>query len=254
MDVWDAIILGVIEGITEFLPISSTGHLILANRLLGNPDTPFVKSFEIAIQAGAILAVAMLYARTLLLDRGLLLKIGAAFLPTALIGYFLYPWIKGYLLGSSAVVAWALLLGGIFLIAFERFHSSEKATRELEEITYSQAVLIGIAQSFAVVPGVSRAAATILGGLAIGIQRTAIVEFSFLLAIPTMFAATGLDLIQAAPAFTKEEGMVLAVGVGISFLSAWAAVRFLLNYIRRRDFTAFGIYRIVIALAWFAWM
>ncbi|MCK5082931.1 MAG: undecaprenyl-diphosphate phosphatase, partial [Candidatus Omnitrophica bacterium] len=193
---WQTILLGIVEGITEFLPISSTGHLILTSRLLNIPQSDFLSSFQIAIQLGAILAVVLLYARSLILEWEILKRVMAAFIPTAVIGLTFYKVIKQYLMGSELVVAWALLIGGVILIIFESFYKEkETSLGEISALSYKQAILIGVFQSFAMVPGVSRSAATIIGGLSLGLKRKTIVEFSFLLAVPTMVAATGLDII-----------------------------------------------------------
>ena len=250
MDVAHAIIFGIVEGITEFLPISSTGHLMLTARYLGIAQTEFVKSFEIAIQSGAILAVVALYWKTLLKGGDIWRKILTAFLPTAVIGALLYKIIKRFLLDSSTLVLWALFLGGMLLILFERFHKEkENATVALSEISYPQALLIGCFQSIAIIPGVSRAAATIVGGLILGLKRKTIVEFSFLLAVPTMCAAMALDLVKSAHAFSLDQFSALAVGLVVSFAVALVAIRFLLVFIQRHTFVPFGIYRMLVALA-----
>jgi undecaprenyl-diphosphatase len=246
--VWlEVVILGAVEGLTEFLPVSSTGHLILAERLLQLPVNDFWKSFTVVIQLGAILAVLALYWRKLFLNSAIFKRIIVAWLPTAIVGSTLYSLIKQYLLGSETVVLWALALGGIGLIFFEKFYqASGEAVREINQLTYSQAFLIGLAQSVAVVPGVSRAAATILGGLAIGLKRSVIVEFSFLLAIPTMAAATALDLFKTGTQFSDREWGLLAVGCSVSFLAALMAARWLIKYIARHNFLIFGWYRLAL--------
>ncbi len=250
MDILQAIIFGIVEGITEFLPISSTGHLMLTAWYLGIAQTEFVKSFEIAIQFGAILAVAALYWKTLFSGWNIWKKILAAFLPTAVIGALLYKIVKRFLLDSNTVVLWALFLGGIFLVLFECFHrEKENAAAEVSEISYAQAFLIGLCQSLAIIPGVSRAAATIVGGLFFGLKRKAIVEFSFLLAIPTMGAAMTLDLVKSAHAFSPDQFLVLAAGLVVSFVVALAAIRFLLVFIKKHTFVPFGIYRILLSVA-----
>lgn len=251
MNLFDAAILGLVEGITEFLPISSTGHLILASTLLHLPSTAFLKSFEIAIQLGAILAVPVLYFRSFL-SRTTLLKLIVAFIPTGIIGLIAYHFVKTYLLGNDAVVVWSLALGGLALIVFEWWQKGrEQPEGTVVQITYRQAFFVGLFQSIAIIPGVSRSAASIVGGLALGIPRAAIVEFSFLLAVPTMLAATGLDLVKNAGAFASADFMLLAVGFIVSFIVALASIRFLLAYIRRYSFIPFGVYRILAALAFF---
>lgn len=253
MDLLKAIIFGIVEGITEFLPISSTGHLILTARLLGISQTDFLKSFEIAIQLGAILSVVVLYWRSLLVDLKVLRRVITAFIPTAIIGLIFYKVLKGFLLGSNAVVLWSLFLGGIFLIIFELIYCErQKATEGLSDISYLQSFLIGIFQSIAIIPGISRSAATIYGGLILGLKRRTIVEFSFLLAVPTMLAATSFDLVKTAATFSIGQFIFLLIGFVTSFVVALFSIKFLLNFIKRHNFIYFGIYRIIIALLfWF---
>ncbi len=249
MNFIDAIILGIVEGITEFLPVSSTGHLILTSRVIHLEQTAFLKSFEIAIQLGAILSVIVLYGKTLIKETRVLKRILTAFVPTAIIGFILYKIIKKFLLGNSWVVVWALFLGGVFLIVFEWFHKDKKeAADKLVNITYPQALIIGVFQALAVVPGVSRSAATIVGGLLLGLSRKTIVEFSFLLAIPTMLAATAYDLMKNASVFTFDRVMFLGVGFSVSFIVALVSIKFLLYFIKKYTFTSFGVYRIIIAV------
>ncbi|MCM8812863.1 MAG: undecaprenyl-diphosphatase UppP [Candidatus Omnitrophica bacterium] len=255
MNLWQVIILGLVEGITEFLPISSTGHMMLTASLLKIPTTEFLKTFEIFIQLGAICSVIVLYWRVLTARRELIKKIVAAFIPTAVIGLFLYKIVKKYLLQSPAVVPWALLIGGIVIILFERYYGKKSGPAvPPPEISYRQAVLIGLFQAIAVIPGVSRSAATIIGGLAVGINRHAIVEFSFLLAIPTMLAAAVLDLVKTAGTFSRSEIMQLVVGFFVAFVTAIGAIKFLLAYIKTNNFIPFGIYRIIAALLFLLWM
>ncbi len=250
MDIIQALILAVVEGITEFLPISSTGHLVLAAELLKIPQTEFVKSFEVIIQLGAILAIVLIYFKRLLQSRKLWPIIILAFIPTAIVGFTLYPLIKSVLLGNTQVTLWALFLGGIVLIIWEFFYKEQPHhINEVEKLTYKKALLIGVFQSFSVVPGVSRAASTIIGGLTVGLTRKAAVEMSFFLAVPTMVAATGLDLIKSEFSFSANEWMVLAVGFIGAFITAMFAVKFFLQYIAKHTFVAFGIYRILLAIA-----
>ena len=248
MSFLEAVIFGIVEGITEFLPISSTGHLIITGELLSLPQTDFLKSFEIAIQFGAILSVVVLYWRSFLLDFETLKRVIVAFVPTALIGFLLYGLIKNVLLDSVHVVLWALLVGGVAIIFFERWHKEDcDGNSDIKSLPYKKAAIIGLFQAIAVIPGVSRAAATILGGLWLGLKRKTIVEFSFLLAVPTMLAATIFDLLQSAPAFSAQELQSLAIGFVSSFVVAIFAIKFLLRFIIRHDFKAFGWYRIILA-------
>jgi len=248
-----ALVLGIVEGVTEFLPVSSTGHLILAADLLGLTETEFLKSFEIAIQLGAILAVVATSWRRFL-DRAVLARVAVAFLPTAVIGLALYGFIKKHLLGNELVVVWALVLGGLALIAFERFRPPMKHVKtDLSSMSFTHAVLIGLSQSLAIIPGTSRSASTILGGMALGWSRAAIVEFSFLLAVPTMAAATGLDLLKSGFDYSLGEYELLAIGFVAAYVVATGVVRWFLSYVRKNDFAAFGFYRIFAAFAfwWF---
>jgi len=249
MDYLHAIILSIIEGITEFLPISSTGHMILASKLLNIVQTDFVKSFEIIIQLGAIFAVIFLYWKTITKNLEVWKKIITAFIPTAIIGFLLFKIIKNYLLGNSLITVIALLIGGILLIILEKIYKeNEHHIENIEKISYKNAFLVGVFQSISVIPGVSRSAATIIPALFLGTKRKAAVEFSFLLAIPTMLAASGLDIIKSNFSFTLFEYSILVVGFIGSFLVAILAVKFLINFIKKHTLIPFGIYRIILAI------
>jgi len=253
MDILHSLIFGVIEGITEFLPISSTAHMVLAAKVMGISQTEFVKSFEIVIQFGAILSVIALYWKRFLVDMESLKRIIAAFIPTAIIGFILYKLIKTYLIGNETVIVWSLLLGGLILIVFEMFHKEKgSALDDISKLPYSKCVTIGLFQSLAMVPGVSRSAATIIGGLSLGLKRSTIVEFSFLLAVPTMLAASALDLLKSGGGFSASQFGVLAVGFIISFIVAIASIRFFIGYIKKHTFIPFGVYRIIAALVFMA--
>jgi undecaprenyl-diphosphatase len=251
MTFFDAAILGIVEGFTEFLPISSTGHLILTSTLLGLEDSAVLGSFMIAIQLGAILAVVALFFRRFF-NLSLLVKLGIAFIPTGLIGLLVYPFVKSFLIGNEVVVVWSLFIGGIALIAFEYLHGDRSLPSEFEDplhdITHRQSLVIGLFQAIAIIPGVSRSGATILGGLALGLSRRAIVEFSFLLAVPTMLAATGYDMLHSASLFRMDQFALLAVGFGVSCVVALLSLKLLLSFVRRYSFVPFGVYRIVIAV------
>jgi len=244
-----ALIIGIVEGITEFLPISSTAHMILTSHILGLADDPFVKSFEIIIQLGAILSVVALYWRKLL-DRDLLVKTAVAFVPTVIVGLTVYKALKAYLLGNLYVVLGSLLIGGVALIVFSRVTTATDEEVDFSRISYRQALLIGLFQAIAIIPGVSRSAATIVGGSLVGVPRRTIVEFSFLLAIPTMAAATGLELIKGYKDLAGHFD-VLAVGFVVSFFTALLAIKSFINYVKKHSFAAFGWYRIVLAVAYF---
>jgi undecaprenyl-diphosphatase len=249
MNLFQTLILSVVEGLTEFIPVSSTGHMILAANLLHIADTEFVKSFEIIIQLGAILAVTILYFRKLIKNRDLWLKLITAFLPTAIIGFTLYKVVKNILLGNPLIVVISLFIGGVILILIDKFYRDK--TEILSNLTYKQVFIIGIFQSLSIIPGVSRSAATIIGGLIVGLNRNESVEFSFLLAIPTMIAATSLDLIKTAYNFSTPQYELLAIGLGVSFVTGLIAIRSFIGYVKKRKFVAFGIYRIVLSLIYY---
>ncbi len=246
----DALLLAIVEGITEFLPISSTGHLILVTNLLAISQTDFVKSFEIFIQLGAICAVVFLYWKTLLNSPKILKQILIAFLPTALLGFTLYKLIKEFLLGNAVITIAALLIGGILLIILELLYKEkEHHYGSLEHIPLKTAFLMGACQSIAMIPGVSRSAATIIGALLLGTKRKAAVEFSFVLAIPTMLAASSLDILKGSYfLYSSEQTIMLLIGFLGSFGVAIIAIKFLLQYIQHHSFILFGIYRIVLSL------
>lgn len=249
MSIFHSIILAVVEGITEFLPISSTGHLILTSNLLGINQTDFVKSFEIIIQLGAILAVIYLYLPSFLSHRNLWPKLVAAFLPAAIIGFTLFKFIKGFLLGNTLVTLLSLFIGGLLLIILELIHrEKEHHLDEVSQLDYRQAVTIGIFQSFSIIPGVSRSATTIVGGLLVGLKRRAAVEFSFLLAVPTMLAATTLDLYQSQFSFTPDQLTAIAIGFIVSFITAVFSIKFLISFVKKHTFIPFGIYRIALSI------
>ena len=256
MGIFDAIILSIIEGITEFLPISSTGHLVLTSYALHIPQTNFVKSFEIIIQLGAILAIVVLYWNTLIRNLNVWKRLFIAFIPTAIVGLTLYKLIKNILIGNPMITVIALLLGGVALIVIDYFHKEhEEHIDNIEKISYKNSFIIGIFQSLSIVPGVSRAAATIIGGLLTGAKRKTAVEFSFLLAIPTMIAATALDLKENNFSFNEQEIMLLGVGLLGSFIVALLAVKFFVQYVQNHGFVLFGIYRILLALIfWFIFL
>ncbi|OGH11682.1 MAG: undecaprenyl-diphosphatase UppP [Candidatus Levybacteria bacterium RIFCSPLOWO2_01_FULL_36_13] len=249
MDLIDVIIFSVVEGITEFLPISSTGHLILTSKILLIPQSTFVKDFEIIIQLGAILSIIYLYFDKLIKNKEVWKKILTAFIPTALVGFILFKFIKDFLLGNLYLTLTSLLLGGVLLIILEIIYKEkDNHVEEIEKISYSKAFIIGLFQSLAIVPGVSRSAATIIPALFLGTKRKTAAEFSFLLAIPTMLAATGLDLIKSEFTFSINEWVILAVGFIGNFITALLVVKWFLVYIQNHSFIAFGIYRILVAL------
>jgi undecaprenyl-diphosphatase len=243
------LILSIVEGLTEFLPISSTGHLILASKLLGIMESDFTKTFEIVIQLGAIMAIVVLYFKKFISSLNMIKKLVVAFIPTAVVGFTLYPLIKNVLLGSSAITLNALFWGGVALVGIEWFLKHKKSEAKNEsEVTYKQALIIGTFQSLSVVPGVSRAAATIVGGLLTGLDRATATEFSFLLAVPTMLAASTLDVYKSRELLLSGNLPMLVIGTLLSFVFAMLAVKFLVQYVKKHDFTIFGVYRIALSL------
>lgn len=245
MDLLQSLVLALIEGVTEFLPISSTGHLVIASKFLNLAQTDFVKTFEISIQSGAILAAVFLYWREVFLNKKIFRNVIYAFIPTALIGFVLYRIIKTYLIGNLNVTLFMLVVGGIAIILLEKYFRKKAQMLNIENLSTVQSLAIGAFQSLAVIPGVSRAAATILSGVGIGLKREEATKFSFMLAIPTMFAATGYDLFKTAGSFDSSELNILFVGFTASFISAIFTIKWLISFVQRRTLIAFGVYRIV---------
>jgi undecaprenyl-diphosphatase len=255
MTLLHAVLLSIVEGVTEFLPVSSTGHLVVISELLGIHPTRFTTSFEIFIQLGAILAVGVLYGRTLLRERAVWLRVAAAFVPTAVVGLAFYKFIKETLLTDPRVTVWALGVGGVALILFEWWYArrpEETHFGSVSQLSWQKTAAVGLFQSLSVVPGVSRAAATIIGGLVMGWNRKAAVEFSFLLAVPTMLAASGLDLLKSGASFSRNEFILLTVGFVSSFFVAYVVVKWFVRFIQTHTFVPFGVYRILFAI--FLWI
>ena len=248
MNIIQSIILSIIEGLTEFLPISSTGHMILASSIMNIPEDAFVKTFEISIQIGAIMAIVLLYAKRFLQGISIYLKLAIAFIPTGIIGFLAYPYIKTYLF-NPIIVSISLVLGGIDLILIDKkVVGQESKTAELENISYKNAFFIGLFQSISMIPGVSRAAATIVGGIFNGLDKKQAIEFSFLLAVPTMFAATGYDLYKTTIGFSGHEIFLMSLGLVVAFITAWIAVKVFVKIVQNYGFKYFGYYRIIIGI------
>ena len=264
-----AIILGIIEGLTEFLPISSTGHLIVFDRLLGfrsmlvNPDK--AELFEIVIQLGAILAIGAIFRKPLLsslFSKSLETKAGKlrthlliAFLPAAIIGVLTHKFITTYLFGPLTIGI-TLIVGGIIIIIIEKTTREDKRTLVIDTLTWKDALVIGLAQSLSLVPGTSRAAATIMGAMLRGVKRASATEFSFLLAFPTMLAASVYELMKYRDLLTKDVIGMIMIGFITSFVVALAVVAWFIRYVQRHPFTGFGFYRIIfgalVLALWFA--
>ena len=251
MDIIQTVVLAIIEGLTEFLPISSTGHLILASDFLNIRQTDFLKSFEIYIQLGAILSVLFLYLGKLK-KKEVILPALTAFLPTAAMGFLLYGTVKNFLLGNTLITLAALFWGGVFIILIEYFYKErEHHVESIEKISLKNSFIIGLFQSVSLVPGVSRAAATIIGARLMGVRRKTAAEFSFILALPTMLSASILDLIKSDLAFTTNETLLIILGFVSSFVVATLAIKFFVDYIQNHSFIIFGIYRIILSILFY---
>jgi undecaprenyl-diphosphatase len=247
MTLVDSIILGIVEGITEFLPISSTAHMIIVSTLLGLKQTVSNVAFEVIIQLGATLAIVMIYLDKInFKEFELWKKVILAFLPLAVIGFLLRHQIKELFTVTTA--AWMFIIGGIVFFIVEKLYNEENKINEVEKISYKQALLIGFFQVFALIPGTSRSGATIVGGMLSGLTRKTAADFSFLLAIPTMFAASGYELLKNIHNFKDQNGIVLAVGFIVSFVSAYIAVKWFLKFVKKYTLIPFGVYRIVFGL------
>ena len=245
-----AIVLAIIEGITEFLPVSSTGHMIIGSSVMGIADESFTKTFTVAIQLGAILSVLVLYWKKFIQSIDFYKKLLIAFIPTAILGILLNDYIDA-LLGNVIVVAFSLLIGGIiFLLLDSWFHrAEEKGSNELN--SDASAFKIGMFQVISMIPGVSRSAATIIGGLTQNLNKRAAAEFSFFLAVPTMFAATVYKLFKfykSGGGISHEQLNLLLIGNFVAFLVALIAIKAFINYLISNGFKVFGYYRIIIGL------
>lgn len=244
MTLFEAIVIAVVEGITEFLPISSTGHMIIAEALLGMDIDEFTKAFTVNIQFGAILSVVVLYWRRFLQSWTFYQKLFVAFLPAAAIGFLAGDFIDS-LLENVMVVAIMLLIGGILLLFVDKWFNKEK---ENQEITYPTAFKIGLWQCIAMIPGVSRSAATIIGGMQQKLSRTNAAEFSFFLAVPTMAAASAYKLLKDYKHITAENLDILIIGNIVAFVVALIAIKTFITFLQKHGFRVFGWYRIVLGL------
>ena len=249
MGIFDSIILGIIEGFTEFLPISSTGHLIVASEFLGINQTSITKAFEVIIQFAAILAVFFNYRDKFTLKKiDLWTKVLIAFLPIGTVGYLFSHQIKE--LFSIEVVATMFIIGGVIFLVVEKFFIPQERAMldDIEQVSYKQAGWIGFAQIFALIPGTSRAGSTIIGALLVGLSRKASAEFSFLLAFPVMSAVTGYDILKHYKEFSSEHLLTLGIGFIISFIVAYLTIKLFMAFLDKFTFVGFGIYRIVFGI------
>ena len=264
MSEWQAIILAIVEGLTEFLPVSSTGHMIIASALMGINELPITKIFAVNIQFGAILSVVVLYWRRFINSYQFYQKLFLAFVPAAVIGFLLNDVVDA-MLGSVFITAIMLVVGGVVLLYVDKWFAHAKE----EKITYKNALVIGFFQCIAMIPGVSRSAASIIGGLAQGVNRKTAAEFSFFLAVPTMLAAAvyklitdllklelsdivRFDLVKIKNSFeviTADDLRLLLIGNVVAFIVAMLAIRFFINFLTRYGFKMFGYYRIALGIA-----
>ena len=248
MDIIQAIIIGIIEGFTEFLPISSTGHMIVASKFLGIEESALIKAYEVIIQFAAILAVMLIYREKISFKKiDLWMKLLVAFFPLAIVGFIFKDVIKS--LFNVQTVAWMFIIGGIIFLIVEYFYKeSESHVSDVEAVSYKQAWWVGFAQIFSLVPGTSRAGATIVGGLLTGLDRKTSSDFSFLLAIPVMGAVSGYDLLKHYQDFADANWGAFVVGFVVAFVVAYITVKLFLVFIQKFTFVPFGIYRIIFGI------
>ncbi len=244
MSIWQAIILAIIEGITEFLPVSSTGHMIIASSFMGISHLEFTKMFTVNIQFGAILSVIVLYWKRFFQSTDFYFKLFVAFLPAAFFGFLLNDIIDS-LLENVIVVAVSLLVGGIILLFIDRIANDDVSERE---ISYFDALKIGFFQCIAMIPGVSRSASTIIGGMLQGLSRKQAAEFSFFLAVPTMAAAGAYKLLKTYDTIQAQDIKILLIGNVVAFIVAMMAIKFFISFLTKYGFKIFGYYRIVLGI------
>lgn len=248
MEIWQALILGVVEGLTEFLPISSTFHLIFAGKLLNVEPSNFLKMFEVFIQAGAIIAVLFLYGKELWRDRELDKKIILSFIPTAIIGFLLHSVIKNFFFETDWLMLTTFAVVGLIFIAYEKWYAKHPSKgKNIADLTTKQAILIGLGQALAVLPGVSRAGAVIITMMILGQKRSEAAKYSFLLAVPTICAAAGYDalkMIGQDPISSQEFGL-MGIGFATAFITAFFVLKWFIAYLQKNTLTNFGIYRLV---------
>jgi undecaprenyl-diphosphatase len=247
MTLFHSFILACVEGLTEFLPISSTGHMILVSHFLKMEQSATLQTFEIVVQLGAILAVVVFYIKKLL-TISLIKKLIVGFIPTGAVGFLIYPHIKA-LLQSPLIVASTLTIGGVIILVVEKWYSKQKhLIQESHTISYREAFILGLFQALAVIPGVSRSGAMIVGGLSMKLPRTVLTEFTFLLAVPTMLMASLYTLYKKHSELTFDDVTPILFGTSISFIVALTVIKYFLTYIRSHSFSFFGWYRIIIGL------
>ena len=250
MNIIQAVILGIVEGITEFLPVSSTFHLIFAAHFLGIAQNDFIKLFEVVIQGGAILSVLILYFKELFKDRALMMKVLASFLPTAAVGFVLEKIIKSVFFESTTLMLTAFFIVGVIFILMELFLKKKniQLKKEITAITFKDALIVGLVQALAVVPGVSRAGSVIVGMIFLGYKRSDAAKYSFMLSIPTIFAASALELFKMRNVLTNQSNNILLLIVGsvISFIVSFIVIKWLIGYLKSNSLQVFGWYRFVV--------
>ncbi|WP_410207869.1 undecaprenyl-diphosphate phosphatase [Fusobacterium sp.] len=254
------VILAIVEGMTEFLPVSSTGHMILVEKFIGDVglSKQFMDSFMIIVQLGAIFAVVLYFwdkltpfvktQKEFVLRMRLWVKVIIGVLPAVVIGLLLDDYISEYFMGNVFVVATTLIFYGILLIVIEKYHKGESKVNTIGKMSYKLAFIIGFFQCLAMIPGTSRSGATIIGALLLGLSREVATEYSFFLAIPTMFGATFLKIIKNGLNFTSGEWQLIGIGTLVAFIVAYLVIKWFMGYIKKRDFVFFGVYRIILGI------
>ena len=252
MNIFQSVVLGVVEGITEFLPVSSTFHLIWTSRFLGLTQNDFTKLFEVFIQGGAVLAVIFLYFKEVMRDRQLIIKLILSFIPTALVGFLMYKIIKGVLFESTQTITIVfIIIGAVFLVVEYLIQKKWlKLEKNIAKLSYGQAVLIGLLQSLSVLPGVSRAGAVIVGMMFFKFKRSEAAKYSFMLSVPTILAASFYDLYKMREIVfvSTDKLVVLLVGFVVALASAYVGVKWLIGFLQNHSLTFFGWYRIILGI------
>lgn len=250
MEIWQAFTLGIIEGLTEFLPISSTFHLIFAGKLLNIEPSNFLKFFEVFIQAGGVLAVLTLYAKELRNNHSVTKKVFISFIPTTIISFLFYSTIKNFFFETDWLMIGAFLVVGLIFIIYEQWYKKYPSKgKNIADLTTKQAILIGIGQALAVLPGVSRAGAVILTMMILGQKRSEAAKYSFLLAVPTICAAAGYDTLKmiGQDPFSSQEVLLMGIGFITAFITAFFVLKWFIAYLQKNTLTNFGIYRLFVA-------
>ncbi len=249
MSIFHAIILGIVEGILEFLPVSAAGNLTLVGKAMGIPSSDFIKIYEIVMQLGAVCAVLILYTKRLLIDFQTLKKVIYAFIPTGILGLIVYKPVKHYLLYNDKITVISLIIGGLIIIAVELF-KKKPTIKNIDQLSIKKSVLLGFIQALAFIPGVSRSGATIVGGILLGLDRKTAVEFSFLLAIPTILSAGSYALIKDHAYISHSDFIAMGVSFFTALVFAVISVKTFLRFISTNNLMVFGFYRILVGVAY----